>query len=96
MLQELKNQAALTALNKMLRGRHFDICTVRDVGEMLGVNPRCEEYKILQTLHCIDYSEMPSDLRDSIPMLVMKCLGQAPAYQFESLPTKGTKLALVQ
>ena len=82
-LNDLRKLAAMTSLNKLMKQRHFDICTVRDVGDLLGIPVRnTEEYKILQTLHCVDYSEMPPQLRDAIPSMVKKILELPAIYRF--------------
>lgn len=76
--------AALTALNKMLAGRYFDICTIDSVCHLLGVpGSGGEAYNLLRTLHCVDYLAMPQELRDAIPGLIEQVLGVAPAYQFK-------------
>lgn len=82
-LNDLRKLAAMTSLNKLMKQRHFDICTIRDVGDLLGIPVRnTEEYKILETLHCVDYSEMPPQLRDAIPRMVKKILDLPAVYQF--------------
>ena len=53
-LDELARLAALASLNKMLKQGHFDICTVRDIGDLFGIPVRnTEEYQILHTVHCV-------------------------------------------
>jgi hypothetical protein len=81
---DLKQLSAVTALNSMFKKGHFDICCIRNVGELLGVDPKFagEAYKILQPLHCINFSDMPSELRDAIPSLIRECLQQEPTFQF--------------
>lgn len=86
MSHDLKELAALTALNNMMGKGHFDICCVRDVGALLGVDPKAHpSFAILQTLHCVDYAKMPPQLRDAIPGLVQDCLGVSPTFQFTSV-----------
>jgi hypothetical protein len=82
---ETKQRVALFALNQMLKGNHFDICTVREVGDMLGVPYRGEAYEVLSTLHCIDYAKMPKDIRDMIPELIQQCLGVEPMKLIEHI-----------
>ena len=64
------------ALDKMLnRESHFSICTVDKLAKTLGVN--CEmhpDYKYLNTLHCVHYSEMSTDLRSRLPEMIMAVL----------------------
>jgi hypothetical protein len=85
-MTDLKKLAALTAINNMLAGGHFNICAIDSVAEMMGI-PRngSEAYQTLRTLHCIDYAKMPVELRNAIPGLIEQVLGVQPAYQFSVL-----------
>lgn len=86
MREDLKELSALTALNNMMQGGHFNICCVDSVGKLLGVKPDDHEsYAILRPLHCVDFAKMPQPLRDAIPSLVQDCLGVSPTYQFKSI-----------
>ncbi len=82
MNQHLKELAAVTALNSMFNENHFSICTLDRVASLLGRRPEAEAYRLLRTLHCIDYADMPAELRDALPGLVAKCIGTEPVFQF--------------
>lgn len=85
-MSDLKNLAALTAINTMMQGGHFSICTIDKVADLMGINCRgSDAYKTLSTLHCIDYAKMPRELRDAIPGMIEQILGIAPAYQFATM-----------
>ena len=84
-VKEIKELAAMTALNDMFKKGHFSICTLDSVANMLQVNPRGGAYDILRTLHCIDFSVMPKELRNEIPALIRDCLMLNPIYEFEHL-----------
>lgn len=84
-MQNLKELAAMTALNEQLRKDHWSICCIDRAAQLLNVNARGEAYDILHALHCIDYDKMPSELRASIPDLVKQCLGIDPVYQFHTM-----------
>lgn len=92
-MDDLKQLAAMTALNEMLAGSHFSICTIDKVGKLLGVNPKGEAYDTLHTLHCIDYSKMPARLRDAIPELIRQCLGVEAIYRFTTLQREVVEVA---
>lgn len=85
-MTDLKRLTALTAINNMLAGGHFSICTIDSVAEMMGI-PRngSEAYQTLRALHCIDYAKMPAELRNAIPGLIEQVLGVEPAFQFATL-----------
>ena len=78
----LKQLSVTTALNEMMKKGHFDICCIDKVARLLMVDPKGEAYDILSPLHCINFSDMPSELREEIPRLIKDCLGVEPTYQF--------------
>lgn len=83
-MSDLKQMAALTALNEMMAGNHFNVCTIDRIATMLGVHPKGEAYEVLHTLHCINWSKMPPELRQAVPGLIKECLGVAPIYEFKT------------
>ncbi len=93
-LSTVMQDVAVTAINEMLRDKHFSICTVRDVAAMLNVNPDCQEYRILKTLHCVDYADMTKNVRDAIPGLIAACLDQN-VFQFP-LPSERLKATVIE
>lgn len=89
-MEDLKQMSAVTALNDMMESGRFDICCIRNVAELLGVNPKeSEAFAILQPLHCVRFEKMPPQLREAIPSLVEKCLGVSPIYKFKSVQPAG-------
>mgnify|MGYP003575110064 CR=1 FL=1 len=85
MSTDLKQLAAVTALNEMMAGSHFSICTIDRIATMLSVNVKGEAYEVLHTLHCINWAKMPQELREAVPGLIKECLGFAPVYQFKTV-----------
>lgn len=79
---QLKQLSALAALNKMMLGTHFSICTLDDVIKVLGTRPDGQAYDILRPLHCVHWTDMPAELRDAVPRLIERCIS-IPAYQFQ-------------
>jgi len=75
MNQELKQATVLLALRHMFASGHFSICTVDNCAKILEVRPDgLEAYTILRALHCIDFRQMPSNVRQEIPRLIGECL----------------------
>lgn len=74
---------AVTALNKMFEDRHFSICTIDDVARMLGIVPDKDAHTQLRPLHCVDWFDMPSDLRQRVPGLIQQALSGDRAFRFE-------------
>lgn len=85
MTTDLKELAAVTALNAMMAKGWMDICTIRSVAEMLGRDPRGDAFEILRSLHCISFDKMSKELRDEIPRLIEQCLDCAPTHRFSTV-----------
>lgn len=80
---EIKQQAALTALNAMMKKGWLDICTIDRVASMLEVVPEKESHDVLRSLHCVNFDQMPRDLHREIPTLIQRALCGADVFQFE-------------
>lgn len=74
--------AVTTSINAMLAGGHFNVCVLDKAAKLLGVNAKGRAHDILASLHCVDYAQMPVDLRAAIPALIVECLGVEPTFQF--------------
>lgn len=85
MTTDLKELAAVTALNDMMGKGWFSICTIDNVSKMLGRNPKGQAYDILNALHCVHFDKMPPALRDAIPALIEQCLDCAPTHRFTTV-----------
>ena len=73
------------ALRELFNGSSFSICDVRDIGKMIGSNPRKHPgYKFLNALHCVNYSDMTDDVRNALPQKVMECL-RPDSLNFEAM-----------
>lgn len=73
-LTETKRLVVTTAISALLENRYFSICQLDTCIELVGARKGCDAYKLLHALHCIDYSKMAPDLRDSIPLLINEVL----------------------
>ena len=72
-----KKQEIITlALDKLLnKSKHFSICDVDKLSETLGTNSSSHpDYKFLNALHCVDYSEMSAELKSELPEMIMRVL----------------------
>jgi hypothetical protein len=64
---------------------YFDICTIDSVADLLGVQCKGgEAYKTLRPLHCVQWQQMPDELRREVPGLIQQCLGIEPQFQFKT------------
>lgn len=71
-----KTETIKLALDKMLnQSNHFSICDVDKLGKTLGVNPGSHpDYKLLNALHCVHFSEMSPQMKAELPERIMNCL----------------------
>ena len=76
-----------TAIAKMMRGGHVDICKIRDLIQLTGVVPDARALERLRCLHCVDFSEMTPALRLEIPRLLQQCLEGRPIEYLYQPPT---------
>lgn len=93
--QQLSHLAVLTALNNMMRGKHFSICTVDEAVKTLNTVPDARALAILRPLHCVNWSDMPPELYSAVPQLIERCIN-VPAHQFQLTPTTPEGLLRVQ
>ncbi len=75
-MKEYQIEIVNLALDKLLnRESHFSICAVDSLAKTLGVNCKLHpDYKFLNALHCVHYSEMSSDLKGKLPEMIMSVL----------------------
>jgi hypothetical protein len=74
-----------TALNNMLKGSHFSICTIDSILKIINVHPNRNAYDMLHALHCVHYKDMPVELRKILPNLIRECLCLEPTFEFNTL-----------
>lgn len=75
-MDKFQQEAVSLALDKMFnQSSHFSICVIDKLAKNLGVN--CEshpDYKVLNTLHCVHYTEMSAEMKAELPNKVMNVL----------------------
>jgi hypothetical protein len=70
---------AVTAVTKMMKGSYFSVCTVDAVCNVIGAARSGPAYNMLHALHCVEFGDMPNEVRESIPALLREVFGQ-PAF----------------
>lgn len=80
-MPETQQLVLRTATRKLFDQRYFDICAVDSLMKLVGTQARPQAYTQLRALHCVDYADMPPDLRERIPHLVRECLAGQTAEQ---------------
>lgn len=75
MTQTFEHAVLEAALSKLFSCKHFSICTLDQIGELLGVNPSAHpNYKFLHVLHCVNYSNMSATIMSQLQEKVVQCL----------------------
>ncbi len=77
-LPETRRLVITASLNKLFSERHFSICTLDAILDTMQGTRNTEAFRLLRTLHCMDYASMPIELRNSIPQLVNEALNPPP------------------
>ena len=65
-MKDIKKEACKLAIVKLFKDKNFSICTIDNLLKLTNTIPDPETYKILQVLHCVDYSEMSPDFRKEL------------------------------
>ena len=73
-MPETKRLVAKTAIDQLFSQKHFSICKLNDVLDLLGASRNTDAHTALKALHCVDYADMPADLRSRLPFLVKEAL----------------------
>lgn len=100
MTEDLDNSIAITALKKMFNGSHFNICCFDQVAKMLCVIVPTRTRERLHPLHCIDWGDMPDEVRVFI-LETCEGLFHMPTMEFKHdrykliEPKKGWRLRLL-
>lgn len=64
-------QTVAHALQKMLTGNHFSVCAITDCEKVSGVIVPIERMKIYNAIHCVNWSEMIPEYRQTIIAMVL-------------------------
>ena len=65
------NVLAVRASRKMISDGHISICAINECLKTLGTcSQHAQSYQILNTLHCVKFSDMDPQLRAALPKLL--------------------------
>lgn len=79
-LPETRRLVVTAALNELFTKKYFNICQLSAVLEVTNGSENTDAYRLLRTLHCVDYAAMSPELRNTIPQLVNECLAPPPKH----------------
>lgn len=92
-LTEFQQRAAAMGLVKMLKGKHFSICDLDKLADLLDRKGAMggKDYVALKNLHCVDYADMGHELTQQVREKCVELLGLAPQIvdaEFRDVPAE--------
>lgn len=92
-LSEFQQRAAAMGLVKMLKGKHFSVCDLDKLADLLDRKDAMggKDYVALKNLHCVDYADMGQELTQQVRQKCIELLGLAPAIvdaEFRDVPAE--------
>lgn len=73
-MNPMQDMAAKAAIRNMLGKGRVDICAIRKILEMTGGVPAKEDMQVLELLHCVDFSELDTELLRGLPCILQRVL----------------------
>ena len=73
-LPETRQIVVKQVIKDVFDSTFFSICKINKLLEAVGVTRDTEAYRLLATLHCVDYNKMLPELRERLPYLINECL----------------------
>jgi len=89
-LDSFQQQAATVAVKKMFQGSYFSICDLDALITLIGCILPTKDYQALKCLHCVQWSDMPPELRNVVMERVVGIL-QSSGFDTEVLDGKVLK-----
>jgi hypothetical protein len=77
-LTAFQTQAANMALHKLLNGRTFYLSDFNGLAKLIGVQLGGADYQALSGLHCMEWADMPEQLRTQAKEKIVELLGLPP------------------
>lgn len=78
-LPATKQLVVTTALNHLFTKGYFSVCQLDEIMKLMGAPRHTPARQLLATLHCVDYADMPPELREQLPHLVREAISPQPA-----------------
>lgn len=77
-LDRVLAESARLAILNMFKSSHFSVCILDSVARSLDIVIPRRHYVIYENLHCVNWSEMSPQFRDTIKLMVINDLSQKP------------------
>jgi hypothetical protein len=83
---DFKQAAVEQALRELFEGCHFSICSLDNIGKILGVNPsQHPDYNAVRAFHCVDYADMKPGVKHELQQRVIAMLMPDQVINYELL-----------
>lgn len=92
---DIQVQATAHALQKMIDGNHFSVCTIDNCRKMCGIVILKERQDIYDAIHCLNWNEMLPDFRQQVIAMVMddfRSLFEEQVYHHQDTDIEEVKL----
>ncbi|MEL6616461.1 MAG: hypothetical protein AAFQ43_12035 [Bacteroidota bacterium] len=77
-LHPFRRRTVARSLYHMLTGPRFDLCTVYDALAAAGLDAPRDAIAALRLHHCVQFSEMPPDVRTGLTTATLELFATAP------------------
>lgn len=77
-LEQIRNLVLAVGLKKMLTAKHFSICDLETLITAARIIPDGDTMRLLRVLHCVDYADMPVELRKELVRIVAAMFHDTP------------------
>lgn len=68
---DIQRASVAHSLQKMLAGNYFNVCTVRDCSQLVGMNIPTERLNVYQTQHCVSWSDMLPEYKQVLVAMIL-------------------------
>jgi hypothetical protein len=73
-LARIRDQAVVVGLKRLLAEKHFSITSLESLLAAAMIIPDGDAMRVLRALHCVDWADMPADLRRDVANLCVSML----------------------
>lgn len=74
-IERIRNGVVAIGLKKLFKEKHFSICDLETLIKAANVVPNHDLMRLLRPLHCVDWADIPRDLREDICEQIINMLG---------------------
>jgi hypothetical protein len=79
----VQQMTAVNALNQMLKGKHFDVCCVRNLCDVCQGTIGRQRMAVYSSVHCVPWADMEADFRQVLVAMVLDDFRDILTYDHE-------------